>query len=314
MAVDAAGLRLGSPPGQRAMWLAGWHRQLFASALLLPALAAVLFLVVYPLIRVVELSLRKGKVLNFAKISQLPLSLDNYSRILGSEVFWHSVSVTAVYVAGSVAAAFVVGLACALLLNISFAGRRWVRTAILLPWAVPGVVVSIIFLWMFNGSFGVVNGVLRQVGLLQGDLAWFVNADTAMLAVIMPTVWKAYPLITLTLLAAMQSIPETLYEAGRIDGAGRLGLFRFVTWPGIRTSAVLACLVSALWIFRDIDIIFATTGGGPARATETLSIGVYDEAFQYFRMGTASAMGMVMIATALVASLLAARLVRDDRF
>ncbi len=290
------------------------RERVLAYGLIAPAALAVLLLIIYPLLRVIELSFRQGRMMNFARLQELPLGLGNYSRILSDHAFWHSVFVSAVYVGASVGAALLVGLVTALLLNGQVIGRRVFRTLVLLPWAVPGVVASIVFLWLLDGSFGVVNAVLRDLGLLESDQAWFVERRTALLAVIIPTVWKAYPLITLMLLAAMQSIPDTLYEAARIDGAGPVQEFRYVTWPAIQATAVLAVLVSALWIFRDIDIVFATTRGGPSRSTETLALYVYNEAFQYFRMGTAAAAGSLMVAAAFVFAIAAIGLARRDRF
>lgn len=286
----------------------------YAFALLAPAIASVLFLIVYPLLRIFELSLREGRSMNFARIGELPLGFANYRQVFADPGFWNSLRVSATYVGGSVFFAFLLGLGTALLLNNTFPGRRWLRALILLPWAVPGVIVSIVFLWMLDGSFGVVNAILRNMGLMQTDVSWFIDGRTAMAAVMMPTVWKAYPLITLTLLAALQSIPAELYEAGDIDGASRLQRFAFITWPGIRATAILSIMVSALWVFRDVDIIFATTHGGPARATETLSIYTYDEAFKYFRMGVGSAVGTLMVTVAFLGTLLSVTLVKTDKF
>jgi multiple sugar transport system permease protein len=294
---------------------AGQARELlYAYGLLAPAIASVMFLIVYPLTRIAELSFREGRSMNFGKISELPLGLGNYIRVFSDPGFWSSIQATVLYVTGSVVFAFLIGLSTALLLNVNFPGRRYFRTLILLPWAVPGVVVSIIFLWMLDGSYGVVNSILRSLGLIDQDIAWFVSADTAMWAVIVPTVWKAYPLITLTLLAALQSIPRELYEASDIDGASNFQRFVFITWPGIRATAVLSAMISALWIFRDIDIIFAATQGGPARATETLALYTYNEAFQYFRMGVGSAVGTLMVTVALVGAVISVTIIQRDKF
>ena len=276
--------------------------RVFAWALLLPAVAAVAALVVYPLGRVVDISTRIGRSMNFARIGLQPQGTGNYERVLTDPAFWNAVRVTAVYVSASVAVAFALGLLTALVLDVAFPARRLFRTLLLLPWAVPGVVASIVFRWMFDGSFGVVNALLRDLGISGADIPWFADGRTALAAVVVPTAWKAYPLITLTLLAALQTIPGELYEASAVDGASRLGRFRHITWPGISAPAALAVLVSALWIFRDIDIVYAATGGGPARATETLALYVYDEAFQFFRIGTAAAVGVMMVVVALLCS------------
>ena len=133
-----------------------------------------------------------------------------------------------------------------------------------------------------------------------------------MAAVLVPTVWKSFPFFTITILAALQSIPETLYEAARVDGATPWQQFRHVTWPGIAGPALLAALLNALWTFREFDIIYASTRGGPAGATETLGILVYREAFESFRFGTAAAIGVLMFATAAVFVALSMRVLKRE--
>jgi multiple sugar transport system permease protein len=283
-------------------------------ALLSPALCAVGFLILYPLYLVVATSLRQGKTLNVLRLSELPFGLANYHTILASDATWHSVGVTVVYLLGTIGPAFFTGLGAALLLNRAFPGRRWLRSFILLPWAVPGVIVSIVFLWLLDGSFGVVNALLRQAGWLATDLAWFANDDTALAAVIVPTIWKAYPFFTLTLLAALQAIPASLCEAARVDGASSWQRFRYITWPGIRPSAALAAILNTLWALREFDIIYLTTGGGPDRATETLAVRIYQEAFSFFRMGTASALGVLTMTMAVLLVLMSMRTIRREYF
>jgi len=278
--------------------------QFFALVLMLPAFIVIIAFLAYPLLKVVDLSFRVGSTMNFLAISEQPYGLDNYVRALTSRDFWSSVKVSGLYLAGSLTVSFAIGLWSALLLNNRMPARRWVRTIILLPWAVPGVVAAIIFTWMFDGSYGFINAVLRAAHISEADTAWLMDGSTALWGVIMPTAWKAYPLITLTILAALQTIPEDLYEAASIDGANRFQLFRYITWPGIISATLVSLLISALWISMDVDIIFGSTGGGPADATATLPLFIYDEAFQYFRMGVASASGvMMMLAVAAISGL-----------
>jgi multiple sugar transport system permease protein len=192
--------------------------------------------------------------------------------------------------------------------------RRWLRSLMLLPWAAPGVMVSIVFIWLFDSSFGVVNYALRSLHLISTDVAWYTNESTALFAVIVPTIWKAYPFFTLTLLAALQSIPGNLYEAAHVDGASAWQRFTHITWPGIRGPAVLALVLNGLWAFREFDIIFAATGGGPAKATETLGIRAYNEAFGYFYMGRAAVIGVLMLGIALAFVLLSRRQLSREFF
>jgi multiple sugar transport system permease protein len=286
----------------------------FAYALLMPAVVAVFALIAWPMYLIVSISFREGKSLNFAALGQRPFGLGNYASVLTDSATWHSAWVSFAYTFGTIVPAFAIGLGTALLLNRVFPWRRWLRSLMLLPWAVPGVMVSIVFLWLFDASFGVVNYALRSLGLITVDVAWYTNESTALIAVIVPTIWKAYPFFTLTLLAALQSIPANLYEAADVDGASAWQRFANITWPGIRGPAVLALILNGLWAFREFDIIFAATGGGPAKATETLGIRAYNEAFGYFYMGRAAAIGVLMLAIAFAFVLVARRELRKEFF
>src|SRR5437016_7527888 len=263
---------------------------------------------------IVSISFREGRSLNFAALGQRPFGLGNYASVLTDSATWHSAWVSFAYTFGTIVPAFAIGLGTALLLNRVFPLRRWLRSLMLLPWAMPGVMVSIVFLWLFDASFGVVNYALRSLGLITIDVAWYTNESTALIAVMVPTIWKAYPFFTLTLLAALQSIPPNLYEAADVDGASARQRFTNITWPGIRGPAVLALILNGLWTFREFDIIFAATGGGPAKATETLGIRAYNEAFGYFYMGRAAAIGVLMLTIALAFVLIARRELRKEFF
>jgi multiple sugar transport system permease protein len=260
------------------------------------------------------ISLREGRSLNFLALGNRPLGLGNYETVLTDAATWHSVWVSLVYTFGSTVPAFLIGLCTALLLDHAFPLRRWLRSLMLLPWAVPGVMVSIVFLWLFDASFGVTNYLLRTLGIIDTDIAWYSTESTALFAVIVPTIWKAYPFFTLTLLAALQSIPGDLYEAAAVDGVNRWQRFAHVTWPGVRGPATLALVQNGLWAFREFDIIFAATGGGPSKATETLGIRAYNEAFGYFYMGRAAVVGVLMLVIALAAVLIARRHLRKEFF
>jgi multiple sugar transport system permease protein len=290
------------------------RQRAFAYALLAPAVVAVCALIAYPMYLVFAISLREGRSLNFLALSRRPFGIGNYRMVLADPATWHSVWVSLAYTLGTTIPAFLLGLGTALLLDRAFPLRRWLRSLVLLPWAVPGVMASIVFLWLFDASFGVVNYFLRTLHVVDTDIAWYSTESTALFAVIVPTIWKSYPFFTLTLLAALQSIPRNLYEAADVDGATPRQRFSHVTWPGIRGPATLALVLNGLWAFREFDIIFAATGGGPARATETLGIRAYNEAFGYFYMGRAAVVGVLMLAIALAFVLIARRQLRKEFF
>lgn len=289
------------------------RERVLAYGMLVPAFAAVAILVAWPIYVIAQISLRPGRSLDFGRLLNQPLGLGNFERILGDPATVAAFVNSLIYTGGTIIPAFLVGLLAALLFNRQFPLRRWLRSLLLMPWAVPGVIVSINFLWLLDASYGVVNYLLRSLGLLSSDLAWYVNTDTAMIAVILPTVWKSFPFFAITILAALQSIPDSHYEAAKVDGASHWQTFRYVTWPGISGPTYLALVLNALWTFREFDIIFAATGGGPARATETLGILVYLEAFSHFRMGTAAALGVVMVVIAAVLVLLGLRGIRESK-
>jgi len=290
------------------------RERLFAYTLLAPAVVAVFALIAYPMYLVFAISFREGKSLNFLALDRRPLGFGNYAFVLADDATWHSLYVSLVYTFGTLVPAFAIGLGTALLLNRVFPFRRWLRSIMLLPWAVPGVMVSLIFIWLFDAQFGVVNYALRSLGIITSDVAWYTTESTALFAVIVPTIWKSYPFFTLTLLAAMQSIPDHLYEAAKVDGATARQRFTHITWPGIRGPATLALVLNGLWVFREFDIIFAATGGGPAKATETLGIRAYNEAFSYFYMGRAAVVGVLMLVIALIAVFVARRQLRKEYF
>jgi multiple sugar transport system permease protein len=293
------------------------HRQrerLIAYSMLTPALLVVLALMLYPLYLALDISFRDGQSINLADLQASPRTTDNYSQVLGNSETWQAAWRSFVYTAGSTLPAFAIGLGTAILLNQRFPGRRIARPLMLLPWPIPGIAISVIFLWLLDSSYGIVNSLLRRMGIIDENISWFIDANAAMAAVIVPTVWKYYPFFTLILLAALQNVPQDLYEVARVDGASRLRQFTSVTWPAIRGSAVLSIVIGGLGIFREFDVIFPLTGGGPVKATETLVIGLYNEAFRYHNLPVASAIGMVAMCMAGVVVLALSRQMRKEFF
>ena len=267
----------------------------FYLALLSPAVVLGLVVVAYPLYLVVDSSFRQVGILNVHALNSAPGTTANYQQLTHDPGLRQSLWVSLVYTLGGTIPAFLIGLGTALLLNIRFPLRRIFRTLVLLPWAVPSVVVSFLFLWILNASYGVLDYLLKRAHLITSYIPWLASERWALLGILIPTVWKSYPFFCLLLLAALQSVPEMLYEAARVDGAGAVRSFRAVTWPGIRNAAYLALVLQALWAFQSFEIIYPMTGGGPAGSTQTLAIYLYNVAFQFFHMGYASSLGVVAV-------------------
>jgi len=282
--------------------------RLYAFALLAPAIIVVLLVIIYPLFMAARMSLHDIQIFRVDRGLTGAMSLDNFRSMFDNPAFWRSLRITLYYVFFGVIGSFGIGLFTAVLLNQPFRGRALARVLMVLPWPVPGVVAATIFIWLFNSSFGVVNYLLLQTGLVGQPVQWFTQPVPALVAVVAATIWKGYPFFTISLLAGMQSVPKELYEAARVDGASHLQQFQFITIPALRSVIGIALVISTLWQFRVFDIIFVMTGGGPSGATETLAIQIYREAFQYFEMSYAAAVGMVTLALSVISTFFYLRL------
>jgi multiple sugar transport system permease protein len=187
---------------------------------------------------------------------------------------------------------FVVGFAFALLLNERWPGNRLVRALMLVPWVMPGVSVALGWRLIYDEQFGLLNDLLGRVGLPQ--LTWLNDPNLAMLGVILANVWKAFPFVTVTMLAALAAIPDDLYDAAKVDGATMLNRFRYVTLPGVRNVTFVVVLLMAVWTFNYFDLVFVMTEGGPAQATEIAPVLVARYAFQQFDYGLAATVAVIM--------------------
>jgi multiple sugar transport system permease protein len=227
--------------------------------------------------------------------------LSNYAEWLSNPDFWRSLWITLIYTFGVTIGSYAIGLFTALLLNLDFPGRAILRGLVLLPWAIPEVAAVMTWNWMLDYQFGIVNSLLgSQVG-------WVTDSAMALWTVTIVTIWKQFPLATVVLLAGLQAIPRELYEAANVDGASRLQQFVHVTLPGLKPVNSVLVMMLILYTFKRISIIYLLTGGGPAKATEILPVITYLEAFKYFRLGSASAVGILALGFTLVITLVYSR-------
>ncbi|MFE4727725.1 carbohydrate ABC transporter permease [Microbacterium sp. NPDC056736] len=282
VAAPAARRTRGTPLSDRA----------FLAFLLLPGIVLLCTIVLYPLIR----SLISGFFdENLLYPGMTFVGLDNIVQVLTTE-FGPLLVQTLIFTVGATVAPFVLGLALALVLNQSFPGQRFLRGAFLIPWLIPGVVVSFLWMWIFDANYGVLNGMLMSLGAIDSPIAWLFQTDTARVALIVAKTWNTFPWIMVMLLAALQTVPAELHEAAAMDGAGTVRRFFTVTWPHIRGVAGLVVLLEFIWNFQHFDTIFVLTGGGPAGTTNTFATEVYDTAFRGYDLGHAGALGIVWMA------------------
>jgi multiple sugar transport system permease protein len=265
----------------------GLSDRTFGVLLTLPALVLLGAVVLYPLIGSLTTSLfRQSLVLP----GRSYVGLDNFRAVLDNE-FWPVLRHTLVFTAACTAIPFVIGFALALALHTRLPGRGVLRGLFLFPWVVPGVVVSFVWMWIFNANYGVLNGVLVRLGLVDDPVSWLGRPGTAMLAVIVAKSWASFPWMMVMLLAGLQTVPAQLHEAAALDGAGVVRRFWHVTLPHLRGIVGIVLLLETIWNFQHFDTIYVLTGGGPAGATTTFAVAVYDTAFKGFDLGRAGAIG-----------------------
>lgn len=254
-----------------------------------PALAYLAVFVMVPLGRGIQLSFTDTKLIN--PNGGNPAGLDNYSELLTSDRFWNSFVVTIVYTAAIVIFSLILGTLAAVLINRPFRGRVAVRAIMTFPYATPNVAVALIFIWMYNQSNGVFNESLAVLGI--GQVGWLEDPDYGMVSVVVATLWKVTPFVMLVVLAALQSVPDELYEATRVDGADALSTFRAIVLPHLMPTIRIVALLMTIWSIRRFEIIFLLTGGGPVESTNTLVINIYQQAFQQQKLGMAAAIGVL---------------------
>lgn len=272
----------------------------FAAVLLLPAVAILALVIFYPLVQALLLSLKDASLLN---VTVAPFTgLDNFKQLLGDEVFWTAVKNTLVLTTISIGGSLVLGMSLALVLNENLPFRNFFRGIALIPWVVPGVVVALLTLYMFNSQVGVIDYVLVQLGVTEGFVDWFGSTRNALWAIILANIWNQTPFYMLMILAGLQTVPEDEYDAVKVDGANVLQRFRYVTLPNIRGVLAIVIALQVIWNFNNFDLIWATTEGGPVNATTTLTVHVYRMAFKSLDLGYAAAIGVVMLIALLLFS------------
>lgn len=267
------------------------------AVMLLPFLLAIVALVIAPILWGLRISFTDSRIIGLAY--DKVFTLENYGTIFSDPDTWHSVFVTILFSLGTVVGSIGLGIVTALVLNRTFPGRAVVRMLVILPWAIPHVVAALVWQWMYNPDFGIVNYGLATLTVVSGQPNWLSDPSLALPAVIAVNVWKTYPFATLILLAGLQTIRADLYEAAEIDGAGPLRRFFDITLPGLRHVLAIVVLLLTIWSFGNFVFIFLMTQGGPAGATNTLVMKVYFEAFRFFRAGPAFAIGSIILILAI---------------
>jgi ABC-type sugar transport system permease subunit len=271
--------------------------------LALPAVGVVVLVALFPLVWTVWESLHLHD-LRMPWRGRPFVGLGNYRELLADPRFWDALLHTLIFTAGSVIPELVLGVLSALALHRAFRGRGAVRALVLVPWAIPTVVAALLWRFMFDGAAGIANVLLVDVGLLERPLVWFVHSAAAWVPVILADVWKTTPFVALLVLAGLQNIDESLYEAARIDGAGAWHRFVHITLPELKPAILVALIFRTLDAFRVFDLLYALTGGGPGTATEPIALYTHTIILQHLRFGYGSALSVVVFIITFVLALI----------
>ncbi|AUX79358.1 ABC transporter permease protein (plasmid) [Sinorhizobium fredii] len=275
--------------------------------LALPLMIVMAAVIGYPLVDTIRLSLTDARLIgstgNF-------VGLDNFAKLLSRSDFLHALTTTAIFTVVSVSAEIVLGVLTALLLQQHFVGRTFLRAVMILPWALPTVVNAMLWRLIYNPEYGALNAALTQLGILDSYQSWLGQPDSAIWAIIVADVWKNFSLVALISLAALQAVPRDIQAAALIDGAGVIRRFRYVTLPYLAGPLMVAVVLRTIEAFKVFDIVWVLTRGGPANATRTLSLLVYQEAFAFQRAGSGASLALIVTLIITMLAVFYARLVR----
>lgn len=268
------------------------HRYLGWVLFILPAGAVLTILLLWPLVDVVWTSFQARNMLNLDRRGFVGLA--NFGSFFSDSLWWLALKNGLIWTVGSVAGEFFVGLGSALLLNQNLRGRVIFRSLVLIPWIVPIVVASILWRWMLNPDFGIVNVLLVKSGILESPVYWLGEVNTALYSCIFVNIWRSFPFYTIVFLAALRSIPPEETEAALIDGANSFQRFIYIMIPHLRYVSLVVIVLHVMWTFYHFDFVWLLTGGGPLNASEILPTLIYRTAFRYYDFGVASAMSVMM--------------------
>ncbi|ETT63334.1 sugar ABC transporter permease [Paenibacillus sp. FSL R7-277] len=267
----------------RKYWVIAWM-------LVLPALIIRVFTTIYPIIETFRISLYDVKLLR--GIHEF-VGFDNFIQLFQDSKVITSIEFTAIFVAGSMLGHIVLGIALALILNMKFAGQKVLRTIVLLPWAMPMVVIAMASKWAFNNEYGLINDFVRwfNPGF---TLDWLIHTNTARFAVIAVDLWKDLPFFAILVLAGLQFISSEMYEAAKIDGAGPVRSFFSITLPLLSRNILMLSIFFTMWRITSFDVVYAMTSGGPGESTALIAYRVTTEAFTNLNTGYAAAIAVVL--------------------
>ncbi len=275
---------------------------LIGLALILPSLLIILGISLQPILSTLFLSL--FETTRGINAEQTFVGLGNYIALLRDSVFWITIGRTLYFTLVSVGLELILGLAIAQLIHSHPPGWQFLRTSLIIPWAVPTIVNGTMWRWIYNADYGALNGLLVQLGIIEKYIPWLTRPDVAMNLVIIADIWHSVPFIALILQAALATLPADLEEAASVDGANAFQRFLLIRLPLLRPAILVALVIRTVEAFRVFDIIYVITNGGPANGTVTISYLTYLEMFSFGHLGRGSALSFLISIFTLVMAFL----------
>ena len=277
--------------------------------LLMVPIAAVIFGITgIPFIRALYLSFT-NKVVG---VPEQFIGFDNYLALFVDKIYWKSLYNTIIYTVGCITAKLALGLLLAVILNQKFRGKAFFRTALLIPWALPGMVAATTWRWMYDSTYGIINSLLLKAGLISLPIPWLSNPDITLLSTMIVNVWRGVPFFMFSLLGALQTLDGQIFEAAYVDGAGMFKRFWYITLPGISSVLGISTLLSTIWTFNDFENVFLITGGGPIYSSSVISTYTYDLAFIQNSFGRALSVAVSVIPLMLILILVSQKVISGD--
>lgn len=274
----------------------------------MPAVIIMVALIIYPMLYGVYLSFFNTNLVTKWNY----VGLKYYEQAVTQPEFPSTVLLTFKFMLMVVVGHFLLGFVLASFLNKEFKGRLAFRIIFMLPWLFPETVVALLFTWIMNPMYGVLNAILRGLGLISGNISWLGTAELAFPSVVFACVWKGYPLVMTMILAGMQSISQDLYEAAHIDGANRWQQFLNVTVPSLRPVLTTTLILDSVWWFKQYTLVYTMTAGGPGSATSLVSLNIFSTAFESLRFGKASAWAVIVFFICYLISKVYRVVLKDD--
>ena len=266
--------------------------------MLLPAILMILLLYVLPVLQNIRMSFRDVKFMEACQF----VGVENYEKLLTGSDFHHALEILLKYTALYTVCIFLVGFITALLMHAVKQPRlkTFIRVFYVIPYCIPDVVAALVFTWMLDYQYGVINFILENLHIISEPVLWLTNSRMALYTVVLVEVWSQFPLHTLIIYAGLQDVPVDQYEAASLDGAGVIKKFLHITVPYLRQTLMILLTLTVIWSFRRFTMIWLLTKGGPAQATETAVIQIYSNAFINNKMGMAAAEGVLMLLITLI--------------